>query len=281
MRNNRPFIYLCITFSVVLLMAGCKSTKQVATVGIGEAKTHAEFFNSMQKQAFVFNTLSARIQAEVNLGKNNLSSRVDLKVIKDKALQLSVVPFLGVEVFRLEMKTDSVLLIDRLNRQYVAESVARLKGQLPITFNYYNLQALFVNRLFMPGEQTVEPKHYNKFQLKQEGSMAEVRVKDPMGIQYLFLADGEEKLLSTYMNDAGNRYALQWTYADFRINGNQPFPMLMDVLAVADDTQLGAIKMYFNKLQTDELVKIDFAVPDKYKRVTFAEMFKTLGLSKK
>ncbi len=279
--SNRRSIYLYTTLLLVALLTGCKSSKKVATVEMGDAKTHAGFFDSIQKQAFAFNSMTARIQADVKLGKNDISSRVDLKILKDEALQLSIVPFLGVEVFRVEMTPDSVLVIDRMNRQYVYESFVNLKGKLPITFNYYNLQALFVNRLFFPGEKEVTSKHYNKFLLKQEGSMAEVRAKDSMGMQYTFLADGEEKLLSTYITDAANRYAVQWTYADFRINGDQPFPNLMDTQVMADGALVGGIKMYFNRIQTDVPVTINLVVPDKYKRTSFAEMFKSLGLNKK
>ncbi len=280
--SNKRSIYLCTALLLVALLTGCKSSKKaVGTVGMGEAKTHTEFFDSMGKQAFAFNSLVARIQADVKIGKTDISSRVDLKILKDNALQLSIVPFLGVEFFRIEMTPDSILVIDRMNKQYIFESFAKLKGQLPITFNYYNLQALFVNRLFYPGEKEVTSKYYNKFLLKQEGTMAEVRVKDPMGMQYTFMADGEEKLLSTYITDAANRYALQWTYADFRINGDQPFPNLMDTQVTADGTLMGGIKMYFNRIQTDVPVKIEMVVPDKYKRTTFAEIFKSLGVNKK
>ncbi len=279
--NNKQSIYLFTTLLFITLLTGCKSSKKVAAVGIGEAKAHTEFFDSMQKQAFAYHSLTARIQAEVNMGKNDLSSRVDLKILKDSALQLSIVPFLGVEVFRLEMTPDSVLVIDRLNRQYIFESVARLKGELPITFNYYNLQDLLANHLFYPGEKAVEPRLYPKFLLKQEGAMAEIQAKDPMGIRYTFMADGEEKLLSTLITDASNRYTLQWTYADFRMNGGQPFPGLMDTQVMADGILVGGIKMYFNRVQTEAPVKIELVVPDKYKRTTFAEMFKSLGLRKK
>lgn len=36
-----------------------------------------------------------------------------------------------------------------------------------------------------------------------------------MGLFYTFKADGEEKLLSTYVADPSDRYALQWLYEDF------------------------------------------------------------------
>lgn len=169
----------------------------------------------MQEQAFKYETLTARLNVDLNLPGNNMSSRVDLKMVKDSAFQLSVQPFLGIEVFRAEISVDSVKVIDRMNKRYVADNYANLKGQTPIEFNFYNLQALFTNRLFLPGQQGISPKQYSRFKLKQDGPAAEIQVKDVMGLLYTFMADGEEKILSTCISEPSDRYALQWDYADF------------------------------------------------------------------
>ncbi len=60
-----------------------------------------------------------------------------------------------------------------------------------------------------------------------------------MGLLYTFFADGEEKLLSTYITDPSEQYALQWDYSDFRVAEGQPFPMLMDVQVLANGSSQG------------------------------------------
>ena len=79
-----------------------------------------------------------------------------------------------------------------MNKRYVAERYADLKGQTPIEFNFYNLQALFTNHIFLPGKQYIEPKQFKRFKLNQEGSTAEIKIKDSIGLLYTFFADGEE-----------------------------------------------------------------------------------------
>ncbi|WP_348524204.1 DUF4292 domain-containing protein [Parabacteroides sp. PH5-8] len=264
-----------------MLMAGCKTTGKVGMVETGAAKAHADFFDSMKEQAFQYRTFSARTNVDLNIPGNSLSSRVDLKMVRDSAFQLSVQPFLGLEVFRIEFNVDSVKVIDRMNKRYVAESYARLKGTLPIAFNFYNLQALFTNHLFIPGEQSIPASQYKRFSLKQGGSAAEIRIKDAMGLLYTFTADGEEKLWSTYVTDKSEQYALQWIYSDFRLADNQPFPMLMDIELFNEGTSAGGMKLHFSKIQTNIPVKIESNIPDKYKRITFAEMIKGLSGSKK
>lgn len=261
----------------------CKTTTKVGTVEAGAAKEHTEFFRSMQQQAFQYHTFTARTQVELDIPGKGFSSRVDIRMVRDSAFQLSVQPFLGIEVFRMELNTDSVKVIDRMNKRYVAESYTALKGQtsLPITFNFYNLQALFSNRIFIPGERAVSDKQYSRFKLKQEGTVAEAQVKDAMDLLYVFIADGEEKLLSTHVTDKSGEYELQWLYKDFRLAEKQPFPMLMDVQVLDKGIKIGGMKLAFSQIKSDIPVKISNPIPDKYKRITFAEILKTLNSSSK
>lgn len=275
---NRKYIAYIVC---VLLLAGCKSAKQTGSVETGSAKAHNEFFEMMEEQSFQYQTLTARLNVDLNLPGNNLSSRVDLKMVKDSAFQLSVQPFLGIEVFRVELTTDSVKVIDRMNKRYVADNYANLQGQTPIEFNFYNLQALFTNHLFLPGQQGIDPKQYNRFKLTQDGAKAEVRTKDAMGLLYTFMADGEEKLLSTYVAEPSDKYALQWGYADFRVTEKQLFPMQMDVQVTANGTSVGGITLHFSRMQTNVPVKMDFAIPAKYTRITLAQILKSLSNSRK
>ena len=119
-------------------------------------------------------------------------------------------------------------------------------------------------------------KHYNRFKLNQEGPVAEIKTKDAMGLFYTFKADGEEKLLSTYVADPSDRYALQWLYEDFRLVDRQPFPMLMDVQVLKNGNPEGGVKIHYSRIQLDEPLKLDFSVPSKYKRITFAQVLKTI-----
>lgn len=82
-----------------------------------------------------------------------MSSRVDMKMVKDSAFQLSVQPFLGIEIFRIELSRDTIKVVDRMNKRYMIENYSNLQGQTPIEFNFYNLQALFTNHLFIPGSR--------------------------------------------------------------------------------------------------------------------------------
>lgn len=270
------FLTLLLCGGLLLsLLTGCKSSqKTVETVATSEVKTHEVFFDSMEEQSFKFHTMTARLSVELEKPRH-VSSRVDLKIVKDSTLLLSVQPFLGIEVFRVELSVDTIKVLDRLNKRYLSENYSELKGKTPVEFNFYNLQALFTNHLFIPGERTISKELYHRFKLNQEGTSAEIKLKDAMDFLYTFMADGEEKLLSTYVNDAKDQYALNWVYSDFRLVGEQPFPMLMNVQIIKDKNTVGELNISYSKIQLDTPIKSGFSIPTKYKRVTFDELLKS------
>ncbi|MDD2436768.1 MAG: DUF4292 domain-containing protein [Massilibacteroides sp.] len=277
MKIKTVYIILYAVSLFLLLFSACKSVEKVGTVVAGEAKSSLDFFNSMQERVFQYETLSARLNIEIITPEKNLSSRVDLKMVKDSAFQLSIVPMLGIEVFRIEFSRDSVKAMDRLNKRYVAEGYEQMKGKLPVDFNFYNLQALFTNRIFLPGERTIQPEQYRRFKLTQDGPKATAKTSDALGLSYTFVADGEEKLLSLHATDKEEQYHLYWDYKDFRMVENQPFPMLMDIRIVSRNKQSGKGVLSFFRVEPDVPVTLDFTIPSKYKKITFDQLMKGLS----
>lgn len=257
-------------------LAGCKSSRQLKTVDATGVKAHNEFFRAMEESSLHFLTMTARLNVDLEASGETLSSRVDLKMVKDSAFQLSVQPLLGIEIFRIELTRDTIKVLDRMNKRYMVENYEKLRGQTPIEFNFYNLQALFTNHLFIPGEREVDRKHYSRFKLRQEGPRAEIRATDAMGLIYTFLADGEEKLLSTHVVDESDRYALNWDYADFRLVEGQPFPMAMDARVMRDGRSVGGLRLYYSRVQLDQPVAMEFSIPAKYERVTFERVVRSI-----
>lgn len=262
---------------LLLILGGCKSSKQVGTVTPGAAKAKQAFFQAMEEQALHFQTLTARLGVEINLPNFQVNStRVDLKMIKDSAFQLSVQPLLGIELFRLELSRDSIKVLDRMNKRYLAENYEAIRSQTPIAFNFYNLQALLTNRLFLPGEREIKQSQYDRFRLDQTGAKALIQAKDAMGFGYLFEADGEEKLLATEMTDAKEQYRLRWGYADFRMVDKQIFPQGMTIEVFKEGNVEGQMQWGISRMRLDEPVKLDFVIPAKYIRMTLEQLVRTL-----
>lgn len=279
MRRINGIVVSCLLLVTLLGFYGCKSAKVPGGKEKVNTKELKEFVASMQEQEPAFRTFSARLSVDLQTGDKTMGSRVELKLVKDSALQLSVQPFLGIEVFRMELTPDSVKVMDRMNKRYVAEGYTALKEEWPIDFNFYNLQALFVHQLFLPGEQEVEGVHYDQFRLDREGAITRLHARDRMDLRYCFEVNSSEQLLSTLITEGNGRYSLLWKYLSLEAQPSVAwlFPLQMQVSFRDEGIRKGGMDIRFSRLQWDKPLNMDFSVPAKYKRITFADIIKMIG----
>lgn len=164
-----------------------------------------------------------------------------------------------------------------MNKRFVSESYEGLKGETPVDFNFYNLQALFTNKIFVPGKQAVLPEDFTLFLFKENGGVAEIQINGNTDLQYTFKANQEDKLVSTVIANASGKQSLQWDYKDFQKINSQSFPMDMKALVVSNGIEKGSLKLQFSKIETDVPVRMDFTIPAKYTRITYAQIVKALS----
>lgn len=110
-----------------------------------------------QPQVFEWMTAKMDIQAEGNgLSLNDLSGQIRMR--RDSLLWLSVTAMMGVEVVRAKVSNDSVWILNRLEKTYLAEPLDSVAAQFGLPPSLPLLQTLLLdnNEGFPPVEnQTV------------------------------------------------------------------------------------------------------------------------------
>ena len=124
-------VFSKIAFLVLLLVATSCASRKKATV-------------PTQPQSFEWLTTNMSIQAEGNgMEFNDLSGQ--LRMRHDSLVWLSVTATMGVEVLRAKVSNDSVWLINRLEKTYLAEPLDTLTTQLGMPLSLPLLQALLLD----------------------------------------------------------------------------------------------------------------------------------------
>ena len=115
-----------------------------------------------QPQAFEWLTSNLDIQAEGHgMSFDDLSGQ--LRMRKDSLVWLNVTATLGVEVLRAKFSNDSVWIVNRLEKTYLAEPLDAVSTQLGMPLNLPLIQTLLLdnNEGFPPVEnQTVQLKTF-------------------------------------------------------------------------------------------------------------------------
>ena len=273
----KRFLFWMPFIALLLFLNGCKSKDVQSGTGKANIKEMHDFIASMQQHEAKFHSLSAKLNVDLQLPGKEMSSRMEMRLVKDSALQLSIQPLLGIEVFRIELNKDSIKIMDRINKRYVAEEYGSLKGQLRLDFNFYNLQALFINRLFVPGYKKTDSSLYKHFKLERKEGFTWLHTEDNTGLRYAFKADSEEKLLATQISDPAETYELAWNYGNFQTAASSYlFPCKMEVSFLKGESNQGNLDISYSRIQLDRPLNMDFTIPAKYKRITLAQIFKAI-----
>lgn len=138
-----------IAFFVLLLAAtSCASRKKTVV--------------PTQPQAFEWMTSNLSIQAEGNgMAFDDLGGQIRMR--KDSLVWLSVTATMGVEVLRAKFSNDSIWVVNRLEKTYLAEPLDTLSAQLGMPLSLPLIQTLLLdnNEGLPPVEnQTVQLKNF-------------------------------------------------------------------------------------------------------------------------
>ena len=85
-------VLACFLLVTLLGFYGCKSAKVSGDQEKVNTKELKAFVASMQEHEPAFRTFSARLNVDLQMGDKTVGSRVEFKLVKDSAVQLSVQP---------------------------------------------------------------------------------------------------------------------------------------------------------------------------------------------
>lgn len=272
MERNSHSGKAAIIVILACLLAGCKSRIATTTSSAEIMKTEEAFFASVLNHAFRFNTFSARFNLDFSGMQQEFSSKAQLKLIRDDRLQISIQPLFGIEMFRIEISNDSIKILDKMNKRYVADNYIHLKSAMDIDFNFQNLQALITNQLFVPGENHVSAQHYRQFRITKGERSAEFQLKDRNDSYFTFLADGFERLLSTTIENRQQEQMLTWDYSQFQVISGRTFPMKMNVRLSSEGLTQGFTTLTFSEPDIDSPITLDFRIPTGFSKVTLEQL---------
>lgn len=266
---------LLFVFALAALFTGCKSSKTiVSNDGNVVQKSHNQVLDDALKAEVKYKTISGKTSLELvpANAKSGMKVNCYIKIIRDEAIQLSIrIPLVNSEAFRINMTPDSVYMIDRIGKKYVAERIKDLnKGD--IQFNYYNVQALLTNSLFVPGKKSIGKKEYEDYNIKMSSGMFQVQTQDKAKTLYSFAIDANDRIASTLIYNENKNFTVQWSYMDFiKDASSNIYPTTMQAKVDIKKKRLN-LNISYPELDINKEVKIDNQIPKKYQQSSIADI---------
>lgn len=192
------------------------------------------FVQRVSDQALYQRNLVSDLSFTLNNGRKDITVPGILHMRRDEVIRLQLlIPIIRSEVGRIEFTKDYVLFIDRVHKQYVRASYSDVAFLRDNGINFYSLQSLFWNQLFIPRQQRVSEGSLSQFDVdlarlaNTANASVPVTLKDGKMtyrwmVQTLSGLIGEAR--AQYSSAAHGMSSLTWSYSDFRPFGSKKFP---------------------------------------------------------
>lgn len=271
--------YLVALLLLVLVgVYSCKSKERIVQADSElEDKTNSDLFEDVLIKEINYTTFSSKMNMSFSTGRRVLNSRATLRIVRDEAIQLSLQPVFGIEMFRLYVQPDCFIILDRMNKRYVHESIDDIKKQFPIGFDFYTLQSLFTNALFIPEQTTISTSDYKKFKYSKSSDNYLLSARDKKSkIDYSFFVNGNDQITLAQMYMSAINYALDWNYNEFVLTDNLFFPLEMEILARTEKRKVET-SMSLSSISLNQPLTLDSSIPSSYDKVELEELIKLLS----
>lgn len=251
---------LCLLIGLIVINA----CKKIPTVSPGEDVSAEELDISKVDIDFDYLTTSSKIKFSND--EKNLSANASIRIKKDSIIWISVSPGFGVEAARGKATKDSLIIINRLDREYLAYDFKKLSEEFNFDITYDLLQAALLGN--MPIDLRQEDKVRKEsayFVVMQEtGNVTISNYINPQ-IMKVEKVDMREK-----NKVSGRDNTLYLQYDDFKVLDDQVIPFINLVslnYRNGKDPQYTEINIEHKKASfSQEALKFPFNIPDKYEQ---------------
>ncbi len=281
--NIRSYVTIGL-LALTVALASCRSGKSVVSdkPTVAHTSEQTEILSRVvahtQQGTQYF---GSKLKFSVDMGSQQVSVSGTLRMKRDDVIRLQLMALGLMEAARLEFTRDSVLLMDRINRQYLKAPYSDVDFLRDSGINFNMLQALFWNELFQPGKTTVDLQQFSiDAQTASEATVSyneadATGVKGRMLYQWLVnVATGcIQKTTVGYRDSRHGNTDLDWEYGDFKEVRSKLFPSDMQVKLSTPKKQI-RLGMKLSSFNNDSDWETRTRVSSRYKKVDVDEILR-------
>ena len=265
--------HLIAAIAVALALTACGTSKQTTitdtptTIDINHTPTIQTVAQSVGR----WQTMQCSGQVKLG-GIASLSSSVQVRMVRNSAIQISIRPLLGIEAARILVTRDSIIILDKLHKRYLAESVTALSGGMPVTIS--DVQDIFMGRPFVLGRGSVDTTRTELVELTWRGDKGfDLIPRDqPNGFSYHFAYNEQRHITALSVQPAkGNTANYNVNYARVLSTIAGDIAHAVDIACTLRNRDI-ELHLTYDDITWNGAFIIDTAIPRNYTRMAVGDL---------
>ena len=263
-----------------LVLTSCGSKKKVVNGPVtmnAETRDRVDFISSVQENFQTSKFMTSKVKFSVEVGPQKLTLTGNLKMKRDDVIRLQLMAFGFVEAGRIEMTKDYVLIMDRINKQYLKAPWMSVDFLRNSGLNFNTIQALFWNELFRPNQVKSEKQSLDSlaaYNIIESGDDLILSFEEGK-MDYSWLASKETALLKManvlYKDRFNGNTQLNWDYSQFERLNKTLFPRKHGITLTTPEKEVKLVMtMSYIGAETEWDPRTE--ISNKYREVTVDEI---------
>jgi len=261
------YINLLVISILSICVLSCKPKQTLTVIPTQISSKNVYIQSVLENQPHFITANAGNLKMDISLQNKELSSGGACKIYRDSVIQLSVQPFMGIEMVKIELTPDALYVFDKTSNKYyhlVYEQLAEFTG-VPLSF--YDFQALVSNQLFAIGSQKDE--NFDKIVTEKSGKSLIFKYKINDILQSTTFANNQ--IQKVEVTDQNKTFHFQTNYSDFVKNDEVIAPKIIDIQFVNSKNTL-KLKFKIEKIEFNRQMRVILTNPMRYKEGNWVEL---------
>ena len=262
--------------SVAMAMIGtsCSSSRQAVNNGQTPSGIDSKIGEYAQYATWKTLVSKGKVTLTAGAGKT-VSSSMQMKMIAGRSISISVRPLLGIEMARLYIANDEIIILDRYHKIYVREKASVLTSGVPVDIT--TLQDILLGRPHILGKGTFTAALAGDVVLTADnGTVKLTPVEQYEGFNYAYVFNADRNLERLDVSPAGGESIYSANYRNVETTLAGKVATEVDVATKLNGTDI-ALGLSLKTLTWNNDISDDIEIPADYQEATGSSIIKALG----
>jgi hypothetical protein len=271
---------ILVVFAALFFFVGCRSKKEFTEVKFRPVSERQLISQLIDNQPDFYNFFIKRFDGVAEYDGNRFTFKGALSLKNDSQIVISIMPIMGIELFKASITTDQIQLIDKTKRQVLEGNLSHLAKQFNLQFGFQAIQSVFSNRIEgfeCSTNQLFDCLKEYRFEVLKDGyqlqninerrlSRLERQLNFNRHLIQMHVQADNFRLKEMYIKDLHNDGEMRVKYSNFTNFDGFIFPKNIEIEGNAAGKKV-MFSMDISQLEKNSKNDLGFKIPERYERV--------------